>query len=253
MNAISYYKYEDWTIAATDKGKIFSKIISQLTDSCTVLSSFRILEILKDDHRSLVALIKYHGEKYIFKIPREKNRRKWIRFTTIYRKSEVEKTITNLIKLKSLGIASNDPVLFAEKRKRNFTVDSFIIYSNVEGKNISKMNYNSLMAETEKLHQKGYIHGDFHSSNFLYSANKIYFLDTSLKKNIWGSLGSAYEMIYFLRNKNTLQALKQDHREYINHRFNKIPLFVAHTVFCYVTLWRRFKRLVFKNKYQKIR
>ena len=48
-------------------------------------SDYSVMKTLKDDQRSLVQLIRINGKRYIYKIPREKNRRKWQRFISIFR------------------------------------------------------------------------------------------------------------------------------------------------------------------------
>ena len=42
--------------------------------------NYKIKKVLKDDKRSYVAIIEIENKKYVYKEPREKNRRKWQRF-----------------------------------------------------------------------------------------------------------------------------------------------------------------------------
>ena len=46
-------------------------------------NDYTVLRTLKDDRRSLVQLIRINGKRYVLKVPREKNRRKWQRFLSI--------------------------------------------------------------------------------------------------------------------------------------------------------------------------
>lgn len=221
-----------------------------------LLSIFNVHEILKDDRRSFIAVINVPSSllninqpetgtesphlKLIIKIPKEKNRRKWIRFTTLYRNSEVRKTFSNLLQMKEIGLKCNEPLLFAEKRKAGKVVDSFIIYSYIEGNPVDRKGYYILLDEMKKLHNKGYIHGDFHSMNFLQSDEDVYFLDTSLRLNIFASFGRCYEMVYFLKSKCTVDELKKLHLDYIKKNYGKLSLTVA---FAY-SKWMQFRKKV---------
>ena len=44
---------------------------------------YEIIKVLKDDKRSLVEIIEINQGKFIFKIPKEKNNRKWQRFINV--------------------------------------------------------------------------------------------------------------------------------------------------------------------------
>ena len=39
---------------------------------------YKVIKILKDDHRSYVSLIEIEGENLVYKQPIEKNNRKWL-------------------------------------------------------------------------------------------------------------------------------------------------------------------------------
>ena len=50
--------------------------------------NYKTIKILKDDKRSLVEIIEINEGKFVLKIPREKNNRKWQRFVNIFRGSD---------------------------------------------------------------------------------------------------------------------------------------------------------------------
>ncbi len=211
------------------------------------MNSFSVQEILKNDNRSLVVLVKHYNNKYILKIPREKNRRKWIQLTTLYRNSEVKKNFLNLLKLRKLDFTSNLPLLYGEKRRKGRVVDSFILYSYLAGEKISTAFYPKLFTEIRKLHEKGYLHGDFHSSNFLVTNGQISFLDTAFRVNILGKLGCCYEMIYFERNNRTDSELLGVHRQFVKDNYGKRCLFLASCWYDWLSVWRSIKRLLRKR------
>ncbi len=62
-------------------------------------NDYTVLRTLKDDRRSLVQLIRINGKRYVLKVPREKNRRKWQRFLSIFRGGESTRECRQLEKL----------------------------------------------------------------------------------------------------------------------------------------------------------
>ncbi len=199
-------------------------------------------KVLKDANRSLVVLINYKNKPYLLKIPRDKNRRKWNRLTTLYRSSEARKSFFNLKKMQQLGFHSNSPLIFGEKKSFGMVVDSFIICSYIEGKNPGVNDYYQLMKEIDKMHDQGYLHGDFHTDNFLVTKEGISFLDTALKKNYMGCIARCFEMAYFDVKIND-KVLKDMHRQYLNSHFNKFYIFIAESYYKWLKTWRKIKRV----------
>lgn len=204
-------------------------------------TELNITEILKNDKRSYVATLEHKKQSYVLKIPRDKNHRKWIGFTTFYRRSEVKKVFDNLTRLKNLGFNTNSPIICGEIRKKGMVTDSFLIYSYVDGKPVTKAEYPQLIKEIKRLHSYGRLHGDFHSQNFIVQNGEIFFLDTAFRRNLLGSLGRCYEMVYFLQNRNTDKSLLNEHREYLSG-FSKSLLAIAFSYFRYLSTWKKFKR-----------
>ena len=60
---------------------------------------YTVLRTLKDDSRSLVEVIRINGKRYVLKVPKEKNRRKWQRFLSIFRGGESMRECKQLEKL----------------------------------------------------------------------------------------------------------------------------------------------------------
>ena len=60
---------------------------------------YKTVKVFKDDQRSYVALIEIDGENYVYKEPREKNRRGWQRFLSIFRGSESKREFQNIEKI----------------------------------------------------------------------------------------------------------------------------------------------------------
>ena len=108
--------------------------------------NYKTIKILKDDKRSLVEIIEINEDKFVLKVPREKNTRKWQRVVNVLRKSDSIRSYKTMIKMENLGIKSTKAIFAAEKRTP-FVVNSFLIMEVLEGiiiekKSISLMNMN---------------------------------------------------------------------------------------------------------------
>lgn len=158
--------------------------------------NYKIVKVLKDDQRSYVALIEIEKNRYIYKEPREKNRRKWQRFLSIFRGSESKREFENLKKISKLGFKSAIPYLAVEKKKGLICVDSYLILSFIDGKDGKVEDIDLISKELKKIHSKGYLHGDSHVANFMIKENDVYLIDTKFLYNIFGKFGESFEFIY---------------------------------------------------------
>ncbi|MDO4589035.1 MAG: lipopolysaccharide core heptose(II) kinase RfaY [Fusobacterium sp.] len=158
--------------------------------------NYKLLKVLKDDQRSYVALIEIKGEKYIYKQPREKNRRKWQKFLSIFRGSESKREFKNIEKICEVGLNGATPVLAVEKKRGLVVYDSYLIYEYIVGKESSFKDIDIIIKELKKIHSLGYLHGDSHMNNFLIRGDKVYLIDTKLLWNKYGGFGRAFEFMY---------------------------------------------------------
>ncbi|MDX8336360.1 MULTISPECIES: lipopolysaccharide core heptose(II) kinase RfaY [Cetobacterium] len=175
--------------------------------------NFKILKALKDDKRSKVLLIEINGNKYVYKIPLEKNKRGWQRIISVIRGSESKREFKNYSRIQKLGFKGPTPIMYWEKRKLGMAIDSFLVTSYVEGKSAKKEDLLLVEKELRKIHDKGYLHGDSQLSNFMVENNEIFLIDAKLMKNKYGKAGETYEFIYLeeschenidIYNKNNL-------------------------------------------------
>lgn len=156
---------------------------------------YNTIKILKDDKRSLVEIIEINEGKFVLKIPKEKNNRKWQRFVNIFRGSDSFRNYHTMDKLEEIGINSTK-ALFAAEIRSPFVTDSFLIMELLEGEYIGSEDYQRVIKELSNIHSKGYLHGDSQIQNFMLKDDKIYSIDLRLQKNIYGSIGEMYEFIY---------------------------------------------------------
>lgn len=182
-------KYDNSFLYFDDEKNI--KIYDKLKNTC-----YNIIKVMKDDQRSYVSLIEIDGKKYVYKEPREKNKRKWQRFLSIFRGSESRREYQNIKKMLEAGFNAATPYLAVEEKKGPMCVNSYLIYSYIEGKDGGVEDIDLISQELKKIHSKGYLHGDSHVANFLIGDNKVYLIDTKLMNNKYGKFGEIFEFIY---------------------------------------------------------
>lgn len=157
---------------------------------------YKTVKVFKDDQRSYVALIEIDGENYVYKEPREKNRRGWQRFLSIFRGSESRREFQNIEKIGKLGFNSAIPYLAVERKKAGMSVDSYYISSYIDGRDGSVDDIDIISEELGKIHSMGYLHGDSHVANFMIKDKKVYIIDTKFMYNKYGGFGKVFEYIY---------------------------------------------------------
>ena len=185
---MSVVKYGDVSIYSDTPMDILYKRIS--------MGDYKVLKVFKDDQRSYVALLEIGGEQYVYKEPREKNRRKWQRFLSIFRGSESRREYKNIKKIQKLGFNSATPYMAVEKKKGPIVVDSYYISSYIDGRDGSVKDINLISKELEKIHSMGYLHGDSHVANFMIKGDEVYIIDTKFMFNKYGGFGRVFEFIY---------------------------------------------------------
>lgn len=157
---------------------------------------YKIIKVLKDDQRSYVAIFEISGRKIVYKEPREKNRRKWQRFLSIFRGSEARRDYDNLVKIETLGFKTSVPYLAVEKKSGLICTDSYILLSYIDGRDGSVEDISKILKELAKIHSKGYLHGDSHVGNFMIKDEDTYIIDTKFLNNKYGKFGEVFELIY---------------------------------------------------------
>lgn len=193
---------------------------------------------LKTGKRSEVKEVKYRKKDIVVKIPVEKNRRKWQRFLSIFRKSEVISILESMKILQENGILTNNPIAAYEKKEFGMVIDSFAVYGYVNGDVVTKHECKEVVELIKKIHNTGYLHSDTQVRNFLKCGDKIAVIDAKLKRKSLGGISENLEYIGFAVDINEAYG-------YIN----KNTVFYKIAKFLYELF--RFKRRVrhyFKNR-----
>jgi heptose II phosphotransferase len=163
--------------------------------------TYRLKKTLKDSSRSMVYQIDIDHEVLIFKQPVEKNTRKWIRFTTLMRKSEALQSCLSMVKLQEINIHTNKPLVVLEKKVMGLVIDSWYICSYVAGDSCVESDYPEVIDTLKVIHNAGYLHGDPQIRNFLKTKSGIQVIDTKLSY-AWNALQKHLEFVYLNNSIN---------------------------------------------------
>lgn len=217
-----------------EKKKVFFNELSSIEFFDAINEDrYRVLKTLKSDNRSIVKLIQFKGKPYIYKIPLEKNIRKWQRFLSFFRGSESQREFKNLEKILENGFDTPKPYFACETKKFGMVIDSYIIMEYING-NTGDINNLPFITDTlSKIHKKGYIHGDSQLSNFILTNDKCYIIDAKFNKSIFGKIAQTYEFIY----------LETSCGQNIGQFYNKkgLTYLIARGLDNYLILWGRFR------------
>ncbi|MEM7109263.1 MAG: lipopolysaccharide core heptose(II) kinase RfaY [Bacteroidota bacterium] len=169
---------------------------------------FQLVEVLKDHSRSRVLRIALNNLDLVLKVPIEKNKKPWIRFLTIFRKSEAFKNLMGMRFLSTLGFKTTNGYLACEYRNWGMVTDSWVLYFFLKAQECLDQNptFTRVVHALGQLHKKDVLHGDAQIRNFLISEGEIYFIDANPKKSR-SALAKAHEYAYLKRSQPDIEPL----------------------------------------------
>jgi len=170
-----------------------------MVDAVIRQKGLKVLAELKNNSRSLVKVVHVNGRRMVLKSLREKNRRRWIRFTTLYRRGAAFTSFAGMQRLERLGIASSRPVMALEKRRWGMVVDSWLLYEYVDGRVCGPGEYQMVVGQLAAIHAGGLLHGDPQIRNFLFDGTAVVTIDAAPKRPLWGGI-SRYGEFFYLRH-----------------------------------------------------
>lgn len=188
------YKNQHWKVLSTANDLHLFEIVNG--------GEYTIKNILKEHHRSLVYRIDIAGKDYVLKIPVEKNTRKWIRFTTLFRQGEAFKNLRGMLLYQKAAIPTTKPVMAAEKRTSGMVTDSWLLYEYLEAEPCLDREeyYPAVVATLKNIHSHGLLHGDPQVRNFMVKDDRIYVIDSNPKRAGGMGFSKAYEFAYLRRS-----------------------------------------------------
>ena len=180
-----------------------SRVIEQIETE-----NFEVVEVLKDHPRSKVCRIRLEGNDLVLKIPREKNKKYWIRFLTLFRKSEVFKNFLSMQFLNSSGFKTTKGYLACEYRKWGMVMHSWLLYHYLDGVDCLDREemFQPVVQLLRAMHSKNILHGDSQIRNFITSGPNLYIIDANPKKSK-SAFAKAYELAYLKRSQPEIEPL----------------------------------------------
>jgi serine/threonine protein kinase len=122
---------------------------------------------------------------------------------SIFRKSESYRNFKDTKKIINNNFFAPHPIIAVEKTGLlNSVKDSYFIMEYIDGYIPRKSDIGFVVEILNKIHTKGFLHGDSQTTNFIISndSKKVYILDAKFNKNIYGNFGKIYEFIYLEKN-----------------------------------------------------
>ena len=148
----------------------------------------------------------------MLKIPKERNRRKWERFLTLFRPNEAFRNYDSMMTLKRHAIRGTVPLLAAHKKERGMSVESFLIYEFIDGIPATKEHLSAVLSELKKLHDAGYVRSDPKLDNFLIKDGEAFFIDFRLNKpTLFPRFQCMMNLCKFLRTLSEDKTFLQKH------------------------------------------
>lgn len=202
MKSSSSEFFNNWSVISS--GGSITKELENM-NIALILEQIKTLPItLKDDKRSLVKRGVLFETNIVAKQPRDKNRRKWMRFLSLFRQSEAVSALNTLKKFSTNDIASVIPIAAMEQRRYGMVTDSWLIYEYREGTPSTIKNLPAVIDELKKLHRHGFRHDDPNFGNFLLDdSNQLFLIDCKGKKRL-GYFSDCFDyLLLSLRNHGT--------------------------------------------------
>jgi hypothetical protein len=165
-------------------------------------NEYKVVNVLKDNDRSIVKRIEIDGLDLVLKIPLDKNRRPWIRFLTWFRLGEAFRNLTGMQLLDDLDILSTKPILAAQYKTFGMVTNAWLLYQYIDGKRCFEQpdSYQGVVQTLQKMHSKNILHGDPQMRNFIKSGHDIYVIDSNPSKVTFIGFDFAYEWAYLRKS-----------------------------------------------------
>lgn len=152
--------------------------------------------------RSRVKLINYKDKKIIIKEPLSKDKKIEVRLSTLFRKSFAYSSLKSMGILKNMGIETNKPIMCLELKRFGMVYKTYMFFEYLEGERANTEDKEEILLLIQKIHKKGYCHGDAQSGNFLKTKRGIGTIDIRLKKKTFGKTSEYLEYLKFCGGKD---------------------------------------------------
>jgi len=144
--------------------------------------------------KSSLSVFTYKDKSLVVKNPTQKDRNLWQRIISPIRSSEAKRDFINSIDLLNKKLPIAEPILYCERRKYGFLIESRFVATRIDGEVCSDQNRYMLLDSLYELHSCDFVHGDPHIYNFLCTDQKAFILDLSNVKKSNNSLLKAIDL-----------------------------------------------------------
>jgi tRNA A-37 threonylcarbamoyl transferase component Bud32 len=199
---------------------------------------------LQDNSRGMVCLIRHGGQLFVAKRSKRQERHLWAQLTSLYRKGEGARTLSNMAKLYELGLPVPEPVLMLEKTRYGCVVASWSVYRYIEGNTCTCADAPQIADMLKRMHRCGWVHRDPHVKNFLKNDGHLAIIDCA-KARPWHSRYVQIYDVVLLNNccPGSLSLFGVSETDW--------PYRLAKTRNNLLQYWRKLKRLINPWRYRK--
>ncbi len=222
----------DWTVTLNPE---WNDLITSTPELLKLINNISTFQPLSD--RSLVAYIDFRKCPLIVKNPIERDRNYWQRVISPLRKSESYRSFYGSLLLHNHNMPVPSPVLFCERRKFGFLVESRFVSERVMGSKTYKTAPEEMFSTLQILHKSDFIHRDPHINNFLTSNERTYLIDLSKAAYCPYSIMKALDLALL---KKSYPPIFIDKKLYIS----PVWFFIANTLVLLSRLLRESKRKI---------
>ena len=182
-------------IVTADGGRVLPQLVHSLLNG-----NYAVSETFKDTSQTYIARIRIEEQDLVLKIPRDRNKRTWQRFLSLFRSSESFRHLHSMITLRKLGFHCPEPIMALQTVRAGHIIDSALVYRFEEGHKPQHEDIPRVINTLLSLHRLGYLRRDPHAKNFLVQADRVTFIDFRLSKPIlFRQLRLNRELCAFLR------------------------------------------------------
>ncbi|WP_407535942.1 lipopolysaccharide core heptose(II) kinase RfaY [Cetobacterium somerae] len=157
----------------------------------------KVMDVLKENRRSYIAVIEWNKKKYIIKESRNEYKLIQRKILSLFKKGEFVVTLENINRLihKECMKEYAEPYGAIIKRKNGMICYNLMLMEYV-GEEIFPDTLENMLEIIKKIHKKGYYHGDFNPSNFILKSNgELKIVDTQGKKMGFGNYRAHYDIL----------------------------------------------------------
>jgi len=169
-------------------------------------------ELLKQDHRSFVAIFEHDNLRYVIKKFTLQNTWFWFRWTSVVFESLGEIAYRNSILMLEDGLLIPEPIMLCQKVSNLTISHSWMIYKYLDGEELGVAEMRDIVAFVKSMHHRGWVHRDPHPANFLRTTSTIATIDPIRARKSQSMYLRACDVLHMMRDNPIAGNLYNDDR-----------------------------------------